>query len=113
MKKIFCYVAGLGFLLGLIVHIVSLFEIYLGEKIPFIWALHVGIFIVWLPAVLEFRKIRELKQPGFVNPFKSLGIIFNNAPKFVIILLIVVFFFSLYGWTRWSSWHNGWKICDS
>jgi hypothetical protein len=98
MKKTLCYIAGLGFILGLIVHIVSLFGIYLGEKIPFIWVLHVGIFIVWLPAVLELRKNTELKQPNFgtmVNPFKFFGIIFKDTPKPVMIISVVFFFYAM------------------
>jgi len=44
-------IAGVGFLLSLIAHLVALF----GKSIPgggLVWALHVGIFMVWIPAIL-------------------------------------------------------------
>jgi hypothetical protein len=56
MKKTLCYLAGLGLVLGLIVHIFSLLGIYIGDKILFILTLHIGIFIVWIPAILELKK---------------------------------------------------------
>lgn len=97
MKKTLCFISGLGFILGFIVHVVSLLGIYLGEKFPFIWALHVGIFIVWLPAILELNKNPELKQQNIgtlSNPFKFFGIMFKNAPKPIMIISVVFFFYA-------------------
>ena len=97
MKKTLCFIAGLGLLLGFIVHVVSLFGFYIGEKFPFIWALHVGIFIVWLPAILELKKNPELNQQNavnFSNPFKVFGIIFKDTPKPVMIISVVFFFYA-------------------
>lgn len=97
MKKILCYIAGTGFILGLIVHVISLFGIYLGEKFPIIWALHIGIFVVWLPAILELKKNPELNQQNLnsmSNPFKFFGIIFKNTPRPVIIISVFFFFYA-------------------
>jgi hypothetical protein len=97
MKRILCYIAGIGFILGLIVHLISLFGIYLGDKFPVIWALHIGIFLVWIPAIFELTKNPELNQQNFnsmSNPFKFFGIIFKNAPGPVMIISVVFFFYA-------------------
>ncbi len=98
MKKHFCFIAGLGFTLGLIVHIISLQGIYIGDKAPYIWVLHAGILVVWLPAILEFKKNPDLKQPSsstITNPFKFYGTIFKDTPKPVMIISVVFFFYAM------------------
>jgi len=98
MKKTLCIIAGIGFALGLIVHVISLAGIYIGDKVPYIWGLHVGIFVVWLPAILELRKNPDLKQPSFgtmTNPFKFFGTIFKDTPKPVMIISVVFFFYAM------------------
>ena len=50
------YLAGLGLILSVIVHVLSLF----GMPSPFgetSWVLHGGIFVVWLPTVLALNKL--------------------------------------------------------
>lgn len=97
MKKIICYIAGLGLIFGLIIHIISLFGIYIGDKIPFIWALHIGVFIVWLPAILELRKNPVLKSQNFgtiTSSLKFFGIIFKDTPKPIMILSVVFFVYA-------------------
>lgn len=97
MKKTLCYIAGLGLILGFIVHIVSLIGIYIGDKFPYIWALHIGVFIVWIPAILELRKNPEIKNPNFktsINPFKFFRIIFKDTPRPVMIISIIFFFYA-------------------
>ena len=58
----FMYLAGLGLILSLIVHISAL----LGMPSPFgenSWGLHIGIFIVWIPAVIAMRSlVKDFKQ---------------------------------------------------
>jgi len=96
MKKIFCFIAGLGLILGLIVHIVSLSGIYIGNKIPFVLSLNIAILIVWIPAMLELTKDPELKQlrlQGNKNPLEFLRIIFKNTPKPMVIMILVFFIY--------------------
>lgn len=98
MKKTLCIIAGIGFVLGLIVHLISLAGIYIGDKVPYIWGLHIGVFIVWLPAILELRKNPDLKQPSFgtmTNPFKFFGTIFKDKPKPLMIISVVFFFYAI------------------
>lgn len=68
MKNIltpFMYLAALGLLLSIIVHVLSLLGMPspLGENS---WGLHIGIFIVWLPTVLVANKlVKDFKQEDF------------------------------------------------
>ena len=52
----FMFLSALGFLLSLIAHIVSICGITIPSQIH-IMALHVGIFVVWLPAVLMANRM--------------------------------------------------------
>jgi hypothetical protein len=61
----FMYLAALGLVLSIIVHVLSLLGIPspLGENS---WGLHIGIFIVWLPTVLVANKlVKDFKQKDF------------------------------------------------
>ncbi|MBR8536025.1 hypothetical protein KDU71_10685 [Carboxylicivirga sediminis] len=94
MKKIFFYMAALGLVLGLIVHVISLLGIYIGDTVPYVWALHAGVFVVWLPAILTLKKHPELQQKGFkpnMTPKQFYGILFKSTPPAVV--AISAFFF--------------------
>jgi hypothetical protein len=63
--KPFMYLAGFGLVLSLIVHICALIGIPspLGE---IAWGLHIGVFIVWLPAVIvAMSLVKDFKQKDF------------------------------------------------
>jgi hypothetical protein len=61
----FMYLAALGLILSVMVHVLSLF----GLPSPFggtSWFLHVGIFVVWLPTVLVANTlVKDFKQRDF------------------------------------------------
>jgi hypothetical protein len=61
----FMYLAALGLVLSVIVHVLSLF----GISSPFgetSWVLHTGIFVVWLPTILVAnRMVRDFRQKDF------------------------------------------------
>jgi hypothetical protein len=61
----FMYIAAIGVVLSVVVHISAL----LGMPSPFgeiSWVLHMGIFVVWLPAILVANKlVRGFKQKDF------------------------------------------------
>lgn len=97
MKKIIFLLAALGLILGLIVHIVSILGIYIGDSIPFIWVLHLAIFIVWLPTILELRKNKEFMAADAKskrNPLKFFQMMFKNAPAPVMYLTMFFFIYS-------------------
>ena len=61
----FMYLAGLGLVLSVIVHISALF----GRSSPLgeiSWGLHIGIFVVWIPAVVVANKlVDDFKQKDY------------------------------------------------
>lgn len=76
-----------GFTLSLATHIAALCGIAVSESIPFIWLLHVGIFVVFIPMVLSMRGTMG-KRPSF----KQLRAAF---PAWVIIVGICLFVYVL------------------
>ena len=101
MKKYLFYFAVTGWVLGLIVHLLSLADVDITEKAPFVWGLHVGIFVVWFPAILELKNNEELKtyqHSGILkrmNPFGFFKIIFKQTPAWLSIIAIGCFFYAI------------------
>ena len=101
MKNVFFYFAITGWTLGLIIHLLSIADYNTAEKVPFIWFLHIGIFIVWLPAVLILTKNEELKafrQSGLLkqlNPIAATKIFFGQTPTWLTIIAVAGFFYAI------------------
>lgn len=101
MKKILFYFALTGWILGLLVHILSLADIDVTKTVPFVWLLHVGIFVVWLPVILDLRKneeLQEYQQSGMLNrmnPIKFFKIIFKETPTWLVIIVVAGFFYAI------------------
>jgi len=62
MKKIQFYFAVIGWITALSAHSLSLAHIDVSATIPYIWILHIGIFLVWLPVVLELGNNQEIQR---------------------------------------------------
>lgn len=113
MQKPLFYLAIAGWTLGLIVHLFSLADVDVTDKVPFIWVLHLGIFVVWLPAVLKLRKDEELKayqQSDFwsrMNPLGFYKIIFRHTPTWLIIIAIGGFFYAMINFWLFMDSHLG------
>lgn len=113
MKKYLFYFAVTGWALGLIVHILSVADFDITEKVPFVWVLHIGIFVVWIPAILELRKNEELKthqQNGRRNKttaFEFIKIIFRKAPAWLTIIAIGGFFYAFINFIFFMNASNG------
>ena len=56
MDRLIAIAALVGFVLSLAVHISALSGIDVSAHLPFVWLLHVGIFVVFVPFVLSSRK---------------------------------------------------------
>ncbi len=101
MKTFLFYFAVTGWTIGLIVHLLSLAGFDITDKVPFIWILHLGIFVVWLPTVLALKQNVELKaylQSGMrnrMNPFGFFKIIFKQTPTWLTIVAIVGFYYAI------------------
>ncbi len=100
-KNILFYIAACGWIIGLTAHLLSVADIDVTSRVPFIWVLHVGIFVVWLPVVLKLKDDKELKEyknTSFVNrlnPFSFYKIIFKNAPSWMSVLAIICFYYAI------------------
>lgn len=101
MKTVLFFFAVTGWILGLIVHLLSVADIDVVDKVPFVWVLHVGIFAVWLPSILEMRKNVELKtylQSGAINrmnPFGFYKIIFKQTPTWLTVIAVIGILYAL------------------
>ena len=113
MKKILFYIALTGWTLGLTVHLLSLADIDVTEKAPFIWLLHIGIFIVWIPVVLDLKNNEELqayKQSGMtnrMNPIEFYKIVFKETPTWMSLIAIGGFFYALINFMFFMSSQSG------
>ena len=56
MEKSFAYVALLGFVLSLLVHLCALVGIDVATTVPAVFALHVVIFVAFIPFVLSLNR---------------------------------------------------------
>jgi len=65
MRFVLFWAAVVGWTMALIAHVCSLADIDVQEKIPYIWGLHIGVFLIWIPMVYV------LKNSGGVNPFQA------------------------------------------
>jgi hypothetical protein len=98
MRKFLFYFALTGYLLGLIVHLLSLADIDILSNFPFIWLLHLGIFVVWIPTIFEIRKRQQLEQKHSLtknNPLSFFKVMFSRTPKWLTIVAIVGFIYAI------------------
>lgn len=68
MKRSIGWIALGGFIISLAVHAAAIVGTDVQEHLPFIWILHVGMFVVFVPMVLAVRK-----QPQRGNIMALLG----------------------------------------
>ena len=76
-------IAFLGFCLSFVVHVSALLGVDVSAKAPYVWLLHVGIFVVFIPLVISSRKAFG------ANP--SFSAIRAAFPAWVVALGIVIF----------------------
>ena len=100
MKKVLFALALFGWLASFIVHILSIGGYDVSKEFPFVMALHVGIFAVWIPTIWHLKKDEEYKQfqqSGFwsrSNPINFFKVLFKNAPPFLKIIAIAGFVYA-------------------
>lgn len=81
--------AALGFILSVAAHLMALagLEMPGGEQV---WALHVGIFVVWIPAVLvSIRVTRNTSRKDFWK------VVFSGCPAWMRTAFYVLFAYAL------------------
>lgn len=66
MNRFLGFAALTGLVLAAVAHVCALAGIDVAERVPSVWLLHVGIFIVFIPFVVSSRKILG-KQPSLAD----------------------------------------------
>ena len=62
MRKKLFYMAVVGWGAAVLVHGLAFVGVDVASFVPFVWLLHVGIFAVWIPAVLKMRRAKALRS---------------------------------------------------
>ncbi|TCJ14252.1 hypothetical protein EPD60_09625 [Flaviaesturariibacter flavus] len=101
MLKFYKYVfffAAICWLLAILVHIGSIAGFDVGDKVPFIWLLHLGIFIVWIPTILSIRNNEEVaayQKQEVKRPLGIFKIIFKRTPIWLTIISVLGFYYAV------------------
>ncbi len=89
----FCALAG--FILSLAVHIAAVFGVDASARFPWVWSLHFGVFLVFIPFVISSRKtfkgkpsLAEARQlfPGWVLALGAVIFVYV-AINFILLIL--------------------------
>ena len=83
MKKTLFYIALLGSIIAITVHIFAVLGVDVADTLPFIWVLHIGIFVVWIPTILSLKE--QQKENKEANAFTILT---KDKPKWIIAVII-------------------------
>ena len=94
IKKIFFFIAIIGWILGLTAHLLS----FTGYTSPTFWLLHIGVFVVWFPAMICLVKETGKSMPELLNYFKSI-----SAPKWLKIIVAVCFIYAFINFVLFAS----------
>jgi hypothetical protein len=100
-KKMLFWTAVTGWGLSVTVHLLSWADVDVKSWFPAVWLLHIGIFVVWIPAILQLRKnpaFQLQRQSGLMqrlNPIESFKAMFIGTPKWLTIIAIVGFYYAV------------------
>jgi hypothetical protein len=101
MKKALFYLALTCWMLGLLIHLLSIADINVTEKVPFVWVLHLLIFVVWFPVVLDLKnneELQEYQQAGMLNrmsPIDFFKIAFKETPTWMSVIAVGGFLYAV------------------
>ncbi|MEQ1675777.1 MAG: hypothetical protein ABL876_03675 [Chitinophagaceae bacterium] len=106
MKKLAFLLALVGFIAGLTVHILSAGGVDVNEKFSFVWVLHVGVFLVWVPVMYllmrddEFSSLQQAGGMVALNPLTLFGVCFRGTPRWMTILIGCCFIYAVFNIVR-------------
>lgn len=87
MRILFGSLAALGFFAASGVHVAALLGHPVQDAFPMVWLLHLGIFIVFIPAIFFLRRDGSPNDPlGF----------FRSLPPFAVTTLLVLFVYAFF-----------------
>ena len=102
MKKTLFFLACIGWMLSLVAHLLSVADYDIREQVPYIWVLHLGVFLIALPAIFIFKKentFTEFQQTSILNqlnPIAGFKIIFKNTPTWLKVIGIAGMVYALF-----------------
>ena len=120
MRTVLFWAAVTGWIMALIVHLLSVFDIGVEEKIPYIWGLHIGIFLIWVPTIIILKKsgafsafeVSGMQKAG--SPIRFFKFLSERAPYWVVVIAaaglayaVVNFFIFFFAQTGTPAVRNG------
>jgi len=112
MTKPFFYIAIIGWILGIWVHLLAVSDIDVTGKFPFVWLLHLGVFVVWIPAILRLRNNRDKKDISQerigqkFSPLQGVKTLFKNTPPWLVVIAIVGLAYAFLNFTLFMTRTN-------
>ncbi len=97
-NKVLCITACMGFMLSIIVHVVSALGFYVGDHYPFVWLLHLGVFVVWFPTIISLISNPKYKRKDrkYGDSFKTLyTVVFKDMPKSLMFFSLFCFVYAI------------------
>jgi hypothetical protein len=85
MQIFFGTLAVLGFVAAFGVHVAALLGLPIQDRVPQVWALHVGIFVVFIPAVFYLKKDTAANDPLAL---------FRGTPPWTVVALLALFLYA-------------------
>ncbi len=113
MKIALFWAAVTGWTLGLLVHILSIFDVDVESKFPYIWLLHIGIFVVWIPAILELKKnekIKAFQSSGIRNRMRPIALfkaLCEGVPSWIVVIAVVGFYYAIVNFVMFIGSESG------
>ncbi len=88
------YIAISGFVVSLLIHIISLTGYNQNNSIPFIWIIHIFVFVVFIPGILKISRYDRIKQKNrkLIENVKNLT---AGVPKIISIIALISFFYAI------------------
>lgn len=103
-QMVLFYITVVCWVISLLTHILALADFDVAEKFPFIWLLHIGIFVVIVSAIFVFRKSLQLQDEQIKsNPLKVFGTLLKGTPYWLIGIGIAGFIYALINFSLFAS----------
>ncbi len=109
MKKLL-YATILGWSLSALVFILSVAKINIQEKIPFVWILFFGAFIVFIPAIFYAKNSNKIQEYSYDNnTFGNVPLMpfFEKSKSWIITVLITSFICAVVSFSSMNNLQNG------
>jgi magnesium-transporting ATPase (P-type) len=95
VKRFLFYLALFGWVISFTVHLLSIFNIYLGDNFPIDVYLTMGIFFIWVPAIIISQGKKDSSQQNDESDDKG-NIFYTMAiiPRWIQIIAILSFIYA-------------------